>query len=98
MERKLRRLGVSLIALGVGFVLLLAGAAPIKADDPCMFCMVRCPEDIGAECSAVACGEVEWIGFCTEERTAFCDYGPPGTITIVCIERAADPTDPSGPS
>ena len=29
MERKLRRLGVSLIALGVGFVLLLGGAAAL---------------------------------------------------------------------
>ena len=31
MKRKLRRLGVSLIALSVGFILLLGGAAPIKA-------------------------------------------------------------------
>ena len=31
MKPKLRRLGVSLIALSVGFILLLGGAAPIKA-------------------------------------------------------------------
>ena len=98
MERKVRRLGVSLIALGVGFVLLLGGAAAIKADSPCLYCSATCPEDFHKECSARGCGEVEWMGFCTEERTAFCRYGPKHTITVVCIERAADATGPSGPN
>ena len=90
MKRKLRRLGVSLAALSVGFILFLGDAAPLEATGVCQFCSANCAADLDAECAEV-CGPGPWLGACHAEPSHFCrdKVNPNGAVhTYVCIRAA----------